>query len=103
MLFHSVTLVATTVSAQNISSPVNDGQFVCSGSVLTFTCETRGSPIIAWSSDVYIGEGGAQLGFAAGANNPGDTRISSIIQDTVATLTINRLHVKASCPPRHMN
>ena len=94
--------ISFTTVAQNISGPLLEGQFVCSG-VINFTCETRGSPIIAWSSDVYIGEGGAQLGFAAGANNPGDTRISSIIQDTVATLTINRLHVKASCPPRHMN
>jgi hypothetical protein len=35
---------------------------LCPGQEVTITCEIRGSPIIAWSSDEYIGRG-AQLHF----------------------------------------
>ena len=52
-------------------APVSQGQELtgptpnrpCPGEVLTFTCVTRGSPIIAWRSDDYIGT--TQLEFAA--------------------------------------
>ena len=54
---------------------------------VTFTCVTRGSDAIAWTSDVYIGAGGVQLGFVADLSNPGDRRTSVSNTDTVAMLT----------------
>ena len=56
------------------------------GEIITFTCVTRGSPILAWTSDQYIEQGGTQLEFAT-FNNEGETRSSPINTDTVATLT----------------
>ena len=63
----------------------NNGS-VCPGMV-SFTCETRGSEILAWFSDQYIGEGGLQLQFAAGDSVVGEIRKSGSIVQTVATLT----------------
>ena len=71
------------------SSDLRNGS-VCSG-IVSFTCETRGSFAIAWSSDDYIGPGGTQLLFAAGVNPVGDTRSSGIIPETVANLTNNTI------------
>lgn len=61
-------------------SPPNG--LLCPGEVLTFTCATNGSSILAWISDEYIG---TQLGFAT-FNNIGDTRTSPMNPNTVATL-----------------
>ena len=52
---------------------------------MTFTCETRGSPILAWTSNEYIERGGTQLEFAT-FNDVGDTRISPVNPNTIATL-----------------
>ena len=56
----------------------------CPGEVVTFTCVTRGSPIIAWRSDDYIGT--TQLEFAA-VNNVGATDGNQ--NTAIATLTGN--------------
>ena len=55
---------------------------------MTFTCETRGSPILAWTSDEYIERGGTQLEFAT-FNDVNDTRISPVNSKTIATLIAN--------------
>ena len=57
--------------------------------VIVFTCETVGAAVLVWSSDEFIGTGGVQLPFAAGANDPGDRRNSSINDHTYAVLTVN--------------
>lgn len=62
----------------------------CPGEVITFTCTTIGSPIIAWISDEYIAPGGVQLAFAT-VDTIGDTETSSRYLSTVATLTGNLL------------
>lgn len=56
------------------------------GSEVMLTCTTRGSNILYWSSDCYIEPGGTQLELAT-FNAIGDTRISPINSNTVATLT----------------
>ena len=69
------------------SSDLRNGS-VCPG-IVSFTCETRGSFAIAWTSDEYIGPGGTQLLFAAGASVVGETRRSGLIPETVTNLTYN--------------
>ena len=67
-----------------------NGSFVCSGDKVTFVCETRGSSTIAWSSEEYIGPGGAQLVFPA-IGIPSLTNPMRGIGDTIATFTVNKL------------
>ena len=44
--------------AQEVNS---SGLTACPGDMLSFTCETRDSPILVWQSDYYIGIGGELL------------------------------------------
>ena len=53
--------------------------------MVIFTCETRGSDAITWTSDAYIGP--QQLGFVAARSNQGDTLPSVSNPNTLATLT----------------
>ena len=80
--------------------------------MVSFTCETRGSFAIVWSSEQYIGSGNAQLAFAAGASDVGEIRRSRSNSQTFATLTqsynnsgvqvlISELHI--SVPPDSPN
>ena len=48
-----------------LSSSLSEGQRVCPGDAISFTCVTNGSASLAWSSDDYIGQGGVQLEFAS--------------------------------------
>ena len=94
------------VSALTINSTVPAGEHVCPEQDITFTCETRGSPTIAWASFDYI-DVGSQLEFAV-FNHLGDKRISPINPNTVATLVgssinddgeqilVSELHLMAS-------
>ena len=61
----------------------------CAGDVVSLTCTTTGSPILAWKSEEYIGPGTTQLEFG-GVNNVGDTVSSQRYPSTVATLTDKR-------------
>ena len=75
------------IVAQSLTSTLENGQFACLGSSVAFTCVTRGSGGIAWTSDAYIGTNGFQLRFEADFDSPGDIQTSSSNGDTVATLT----------------
>ena len=66
---------------------MND-HYVCPGWAV-FTCITRGSYAIAWSSNVYIGSGGALLTFAE--EDRIDAVYNSSNNPTFATLTQNAL------------
>ena len=61
-----------------------DGLPIYPGQTIAYTCETRGSSIIGWSSDAYIGRG-TQLEFVT-LNSPGSTLLSQSIPTTIATL-----------------
>ena len=61
------------------------GERLCPGEIVIFTCETRGSTILAWTSDEYIEPGGTRLELAT-FNDVGDTRTSPVNLNTVATL-----------------
>ena len=76
------------VNCQSLSSDLPADEPVCPGQVVTFTCETRGSLILAWTSDEYIERGGTRLDFAT-FNNVGYTRISPVNPNTNATLIAN--------------
>lgn len=67
------------------SSLVNNAK-VCPGDEIIFTCETRGSSILAWSSAQYIGGGGVQFEFTTD-DTPGLVEQSRINADVIATLT----------------
>ena len=69
----------------------SDGLKACNGKVITFTCKSKGSPIIAWSSDTYIGMGNVQLAFAAEIDNVGTKRSSSSNPNTVAELVTKEI------------
>ena len=76
---------------QRIISPQPDAvQDLCPGDIVTFTCETRGSPIIAWTSEEYIERGATQLDFAT-FNSIGTEEISPVNPNTVATLINNTI------------
>ena len=79
--------ISPVVVAQSLTNTLTNGQFACLGSRVTFTCVTRGSVGIAWTSDTYIGLNRAQLVFEADFDSPGDIRVSASNMDTVATLT----------------
>lgn len=66
-----------------------NGSSICPGTRVSFTCETRGSFAIAWSSDEFIGTGNVQLLFAAGANVVGDNRRRNNAFDAEAVLDRN--------------
>ena len=74
------------VSQVITSPPLETLRKLCPGDVVNITCVTRGSSVIAWSSDEYIEEGGTQLAFAT-FNHVGDTQRSPITDSTLATLT----------------
>lgn len=63
---------------------------LCPGEEVNITCETRGSPIIAWTSDVYIETGGTQLEFAS-FSSIGDTSVSPVNPNTIAILVNNTI------------
>ena len=48
-----------------ITSTISDENLVCPGEQVNFTCVTRGSDIIAWTSMEYIDPGGARAEFPA--------------------------------------
>ena len=82
----SLTSYAQTVSSQiTVTSTIPVNKAVCPGEVVTFTCETRGSAVITWTSDTYIGD---QIGFDF-ASSVNETRRGSVDTNTVATLIIN--------------
>ena len=72
-------------SGQMISSMVVDGESVCLGREINFTCQTSGSQSIAWTSSQYIDPDGSRLDFAQ-FNTVGQTKPSPINPNTTATL-----------------
>ena len=77
-----------TVNSQNliiVTSTISADQAVCPGEVVIFTCVTRQSAVITWTSDTYIGD---QIGFDF-ASNVNETRMGSVDRNTVATLLNN--------------
>ena len=65
-----------------LSGTISDGEAVCPGNTITFTCETTGSGTLAWASDEYIGQG-TQFEFSAIDNL--DVTHESTISNTIAT------------------
>ena len=64
-----------------MTSTLSGDRFICSGEVVIFTCTTRGSPILEWFSEEYIGTGGDRLQILSGS----DRNTSSVNPDAVAT------------------
>ena len=62
----------STLNAEHVAYPQE---------VIIFTCTTRGSPILEWFSEEYIGTGGDRLQILSGS----DRNISSSSHDVVAT------------------
>ena len=80
-----IVLIVTTGITQRIISPqLSELQNLCPGDEVTFTCETRGSPVIAWSSDEYIGSN-VQFEFFI-VESVGTTHTSPANPNTVVTL-----------------
>lgn len=69
-------------------SSTRDGLPIYPGQTITYTCITRGSPLLGWSSDAYLGRG-TQLEFGT-FNSPGSTELSRSNPNTVATFVSMR-------------
>ena len=74
------------INGQTLSSNLT-AEPLCPGEIVIFTCETRGSTILAWTSDEYIESGGTRLVLAT-FNDIGDTSRSPVTvnSNTIATL-----------------
>ena len=72
------------VPAQEINSTLRQGLYACPGDEVNFTCETRDSQVLAWSSDVYIGEN-QQIEFLS-IDREGTTRPSLTDPNTIGIL-----------------
>ena len=79
--------------ALRMNNTLLNNTYACgNNTVVTFTCETMGATgLLVWSSEELIGPGGQQLSFAAGANNPGDRRNSTINDHTYAVLMVKEM------------
>ena len=85
------TAAATELPQISLSSSLPDGQGVCPGDEIKFTCVTNGSGSHAWMSDEFIGRGGIQLEFAS-FDSPGAVRrMSTLPMGTVATLIVKEI------------
>ena len=82
--YNLTAVVPVTGPPLNLTSTSN-GNPVYREQEVTFTCTTRGSSILAWSSDHYIGEG-SLLEFVATINTQGTSIESAVNNNTVATL-----------------
>ena len=84
ILIYVVTITAGYT--QRIVSPQpSELQNLCPGEEVTITCETRGSIVIAWTSEEYIGARGTRLEFGI-FHSIGNTYTSHMNPNTVATL-----------------
>ena len=84
ILIYVVTITAGYT--QRIISPQpSELQNLCPGEEVTITCKTRGSIVISWASEEYIGARGIQLWFNT-FDNIGNTHASHMNPNTVATL-----------------
>ena len=82
----SLTSYTQTVNSQvTVTSTIPANKSVCPEEIVFFTCETRGSAVITWTSNTYIGD---QIGFDF-ASNINETRRGSVDTNTVATLINN--------------
>ena len=90
-----------------LTSSVVADRPVCPGEEITFICEVQ-SPIIAWASEEFIGQGGAQLVFSS-FDSPGVVLQSRVHPSTFAKLVevvsndinhrlVSELHIVTSLP-----
>ena len=82
--------MAVFLQPVEINSTVADGDVLCPGQVISFTCETRGSGTIAWSSSDYIGQG-FELPFSVTETVGGVYQYSTINHTTFAKLLCNEI------------
>ena len=87
-----ISTAAVYVSCQEITTTLSEGQQVCPGDKITFTCTAKGSPsltslILAWSSTEYIGPDD-YLQFTTDTM-PGTNVTSTINRNVIATLINN--------------
>ena len=75
------------ITQRIISPQLSELQNLCPGEEVIITCEMRGSSVMAWISDEYIGSG-SPLHFLI-IDNIGDWHTSSINPNTIATLVNN--------------
>ena len=88
-----------------MNSTVRDEFLVCSGQEVVFKCVTRGSLIIAWSSEEYIGTSGIRLVFTEdgqpqmrknSAINSGTFAVLVNVDDSEPPILESQLHINIS-------
>ena len=63
LIFLTANPFTTLAQRTVVTSTLFEENTTCSGQMVVFTCMTRGSSGLAWSSDQYIGSGGKELLF----------------------------------------
>ena len=79
-------LLHVTSAQVTLTDSLEPGQSACPRETLIFYCTVKGSRILYWSSNEYIGTGGVQLEFST-TDEIGDRKNSSVNPDTFAILT----------------
>ena len=101
-------LTFSAVTTQKyISSQPDEFHNLCPGEEVNIICEIRGSPILAWSSNEYIGGGGIRFEFliidSVGATitshvNPNTVTVATLINRTIengVVILVSQLHIIA--------
>ena len=105
LLFSSTFIILTAQEMVTLSSTLNADRVAVSQQQVVFTCVTRGSPILEWSSEEYIGTGGVELQFPSinciGVNKTGHTDPNTVatclsVSQTGETVIQSQLIIIAS-------
>ena len=80
MIINFIVYAKSSRAAVQLESSLNVDRLACPGELVIFTCTTRGTPILEWFSEEYIGSGRERLQILSeSARNT-----SSITPDAVA-------------------
>ena len=77
----------STLNAKHVARPQD---------IITFTCTTRGSPILEWFSEEYIGTGGDRLQILSGSNRNTSSVNSKAVATRISVTTENGITVIVS-------
>ena len=105
--FVATSLTAVSCQSVTIASNVSEGETVCPGQTVTFTCVTRGALFVQWVSEDYIGNGDIQVSETipfnqrvqrSGNRNVFATLVNRTVEDRILVL-VSQLHVIVSSVP----
>ena len=87
-----------------LTSTLVQGRYALSGRRVTFTCEARGTEVMEWVSEDYIGAGGDLIEIFSQDDGSNQTRLrgmtvatrTGVYDDNGITVIVSQLHIIAS-------